>query len=466
MTDWTIILRSMTGRMFSTVTTVITVAVAVALMLVLLSMRDAGKRAFDRGSGNMHLLVSKDASPMVSVLNGIYYANTPRAPIPWAKYTEIASAFPLAFAIPTQIGDSFRGQPVLATSPELFTKFEPTPGEPWKFSRGGPLRAGDEGLYDLVVGAQAARATGLKIGDRISLTHGSSGSREAGSHVHTEFGFTVVGILEPTGSAHDRALFSRIEASWLLHAFDRRERESSSRGAPADDHEQHADDHGDDHAHDEHDHEHGHGDHDHDHDEPPLTLADLTDEDRKITGVYLRLLAREGSNTPANLPQVFDMLRRDTSITVAQPRQELDRLFLIVGNIDQILVGMAAVVMVSSGIAIMLALYNSMEQRRRQIAVLRVLGCSRGRVFGLVLTESAVLGLIGGGAGVVAAMAGAWVVSGLMKQRLGLVIEPALPLDTVILVCGVTVVLAALAGLVPSVMAYRTPVVKNLKPLG
>ena len=62
MTDWTIILRSMTARLFSTVTTIITVAVAVGLMLVLLMMRDSGRKAFERGSGNMHLLVSADAS--------------------------------------------------------------------------------------------------------------------------------------------------------------------------------------------------------------------------------------------------------------------------------------------------------------------------------------------------------------------------------------------------------------------
>ena len=85
MNDFTIIRRSMTGRMFSTVTTAVTVAVAVALLLTLLSMRKAGEQAFERGSGNMHLLVSGDASPMVAVLNGVFYANAPARPISWAK---------------------------------------------------------------------------------------------------------------------------------------------------------------------------------------------------------------------------------------------------------------------------------------------------------------------------------------------------------------------------------------------
>lgn len=438
MTDWTIILRSLTSRLFSTATTIVTVAVAVGLMLVLVMMRDSGRKAFERGSGNMHLLVSADASPLVSILNGIYYANPPRRPLTWVQYNEIAKKFPLEFAIPTQIGDSYEGLPVLATTPEFFSKFQPVAGAPWKFRAGN----GIQGQWDLVLGSKAAADTGLKLGSKVVLTHGSGGSREGGGgHVHNEFKYTVVGLLEPTGSAHDRAVFTHIEASWIMHAFDRIEREHAKEG-------------------EEHDHA------EHDHDAPPLTLADVTESDKKVTGIYLRLITREGSDTPANLPQVFDMLRRDPTITVAQPDQEIKRLFAIVGNVDQIIVAIAAVVMVSSGIAIMLALYNSMEQRRRQIAVLRVLGCSRPRIFGLILTESTVLGLAGAAAGFVVSLVGAQIVAGVMKQRLGLVIDAALPYYPTIAVVAAATALAALAGVIPAAMAYRTPVAKNLKPMG
>src|SRR5262245_2436190 len=89
MTDFTIITRSLTSRLFSTVTTAITVAVAVALMLVLLSMRDSGRRAFERGSGNMHLLVSRDVSPLEGVLNAIFYRRVPPRPIKWTEYNQL-----------------------------------------------------------------------------------------------------------------------------------------------------------------------------------------------------------------------------------------------------------------------------------------------------------------------------------------------------------------------------------------
>src|SRR5262245_43833020 len=135
MTDFTIILRSLHARLFSTLTTVVSVAVAVALMLVLLSMKDSGQQAFERGSGNMHLLVSADSSPLTSVLNGVFYANPPSRWIAWSRFQEIASdpritgdpanaSLAPGFAIPNQQGDSYRGSfPTLATTPDFFSKF-------------------------------------------------------------------------------------------------------------------------------------------------------------------------------------------------------------------------------------------------------------------------------------------------------------------------------------------------------
>ncbi|HRJ49001.1 MAG TPA: FtsX-like permease family protein, partial [Phycisphaerales bacterium] len=238
-------------------------------------------------------------------------------------------------------------------------------------------------------------------------------------------------------------------SSWLMHAYARLEREG--------------------HHHD-HDHEHADDeecDHDHHHDHGELICEeDLTDQDRLITGIYGRLITRANSDTPANLPQVFDQLRRDSTITVASPRQEIDRLFTIVGNIDRVFVAMAVVVMVSSGIAIMVALYNSMEQRRRQIAVLRVLGCSRPRVFGLVMTESATLGLAGAAVGVLLSLAGVRAAAETLKSQVGLAIEPALSPPVVLVVVAAAVILASLAGIIPAVMAYRTAVAKNLRPIG
>src|SRR5690606_10776485 len=150
------------------------------------------------------------------------------------------------------------------------------------------------------------------------------------------------------------------------------------------------------------------------------TAADLVDADRLITGIMLRLPTRAGSAMSAAMQQQFDRLRRDTSIVVAQPDDQVRKLFRIVGGVDRLFIAMAAVVMLSSAIGIMLALAGSMEQRRRQLAVLRVLGCSRPRIFGLIMTESAVIGLIGALAGVLLCLLGAAIVAWAVHRELGL----------------------------------------------
>ncbi|HYE62019.1 MAG TPA: ABC transporter permease [Phycisphaerales bacterium] len=447
MTDWTIILRSMRARLFSTATTVATVAVAVALMLVLLTMRDAARRAFDKGGGNMHLLLSRDASPLVSILNGLYYVNSPRAPIQFREYEQFATNPLVEWAIPMQLGDSYRARyPVVATAPEFFTKFKPEPDAEWSFESGYPFAVD----FEVVIGAEVARETGLKAGQWITLTHGfpaRDGGGAGAAHEHDQFKYTVVGVLNPTGQAYDRAVFTNLMSTWIIHAHDRIEKAHAGE--------------------DEHDHDHAHHDHDH---EVVTTAADVTDEDKKITNVFVRVKGREGSDSSAVLPMVFDRLRRGQlfpgGVTVAQPKQELDKVWSIVGNVDRIIIAIAAAVLLSSGIAIMLALYNSMEQRRRQIAVLRVLGASRGRVLGLVLTESAVIGLLGAAAGVVLAAVGALVAATIMKREVGLTIDPTLQPVALILVAIGTIVLACLAGLVPALAAYNTSVMRNLRPIG
>ncbi len=417
MTDWAIVRRSMGGRLFSTGVTVASVAVAVALMTLLLSMKASGRAAFERGTGNAQMLITREPGALASVLNSMFYADAPGNDIPWADYEALRDAYPFAWAVPTAFGDSYRGLPVMATTQAFFTDFQPAAGEPFELAAGRWFEA----PFEVVLGADAARRTGLRTGAVINLFHGAP--RQEGAHAHTEFDFTVVGVLRPTGSPHDRAVFTDLAGSWTMHAHDRRVTELGSGVV--------------------------------------TTPDDVTDADRKITGVYASL----GQRTAA-LTQILSALRRDPNWTVAQPADTVRGLFAIVSSVDQLLVAMAAAVFVSSGVSIMLALYNSMEQRRRQVAVLRVLGASRWRVFNLVLTESAAIGLMGGAVGVLLGVVGGLVVSGLLEARLGLVVRPRLPLDGYLAMVLATVGLSMLAGIAPAVLAYRTPVVRQLRPIG
>lgn len=420
MTDFSIIRRSLTGRLFSTVSTVLTVAVAVGLMLVLLSMRDAGRRALGRGSGNMHLLVSADSSPLTSVLNAVFYARAPARALPLARATALAENPMVQWALPVAQGDSYKGFPTLAVSREFFARFEPVAGEPFKLAA-GRMPGAD---FDVILGSDSAAGTGLKIGDKVVVTHGISSE---GGHAHDEHPYTVAGILQPTGTAHDRAVFVSLVSTWIMHADDFRRKNADAERA---------------------------------------TAENLREGEKLITGIYVRGKGRAGSDTPATLPVLFNQLRSDATLTVASPGQQIDQLFTIVGSIDKLFIAIAAVVLLSSAVTIMLVMHNTMEMRKRQIAVLRVLGASRGRVFTLVLTESALLGLLGAVLGVALAVGGVMLTAWAVRGQLGLVIQPSVEPVWVVVLMGGSVVLASLAGVLPAVRAYRTNVLGSLRAVG
>ena len=150
---------------------------------------------------------------------------------------------------------------------------------------------------------------------------------------------------------------------------------------------------------------------------------------------------------------------------MASPSNQVDRLFAIVGNIDRLFVAMGVVILISSGISILLALWNSMEQRRRQIAIMRVLGCPKSRIFNLVLTESAVIGLVGALGGILVCWVGMLIAAEQLRLQLGLIIEPQLELMTILVVVIATVILSSLAGIAPALKGYQTSVSRSLRPL-
>lgn len=417
LTDWNIVTRSMRSRWFSTLLTILTVAIASGLMTLLVSMRSAGEDAFRRGTGNVQMLISKEPGPLASVLNSMFYAQAPGNPILFDEYEQLVSEYPFAWSVPTQLGDSFAGSPVMGTTGAFFTSFKPAADQSWSLKAGAYFDAS----FEVVVGSVAASTHHLNIGDSITLDHGSS--KSPGSHDHDEFEFVVVGILNPTATAHDRALFTNLDSAWILHAHDRREAQL------------------------------GHG--------IETTIKDVIASDRKITGVYASLGDRK-----AALMQVLSALRSDPNWTIANPASTVGGLFKIVSNIDQVLLAMAIAVMFSSGISILVALYNSMDNRRRQIAVLRVLGASKMRVFNLVLTESAMIGVLGGFVGIGISLVAGQVVSGVLQSRVGIVVNPSLPMDGYLMIVLATIALSCIAGMIPAMIAYRTPVVRSLRPIG
>jgi len=432
MSLWKIALRSIQQRALASTLTGLSMALGVALVVAVLVLYGAISRSFVQGAEGFDMIVGAKGSRLQLVLNTVFHLSSPVENIPWSYYEEFQPGGKFGkqvqVAVPLCLGDNYHDFRVVGTTPKLF-EVEYAPARKYAFAAGRNFE--HEHYFEAVIGSVAAHSTGLRVGSEFAPSHGVEG--DAG-HKHDPF--QVVGVLAPTGTPNDRAVFVNMEGFYLLEGHAKAEEAGSKtaavKGAPAD---------GKD-----HDHEHAH-----EHREP------LPKSQREVTAVLVR-----STNALWN-PYLFKAINKGQYAQAVSPAVEVHYLFQgIVGNLETLLLVLAVLIVFVAGIGVMVSIYNSMSERRREIAVMRALGANRQTVLAIVLLESILLAAGGGLIGMVLGHAmlgvlGPWV-SANTGVSLGFFQFAG---DELVLIPGL-VVLATLAGLLPAVSAYRTDVAKAL----
>ncbi|MBN2474965.1 MAG: ABC transporter permease [Pirellulales bacterium] len=437
MSLWKIAWRSIQQRALASTLTAVSMGLGVALVVAVLVVHTVVDRSFRRGGEGYDLIVGHKGGRLELVLNTVYYLSQPIGNIPESYRNDLLEGrvdpeILVETAIPICMGHSYRGFRVVGTVPELFEKLRYRDGQQYRFAQGENFKA--ENHFEGVIGATVARETRLKVGDRFKARHGVG----EGAVDHAEE-FTVVGILEHTGTPNDRALFVNMEGFFAIHSH-------ASDGAGHDDeaHEQAvAGDRGEHHADDELAHDlHDHG--------PPSrsVTALLVCLDQSTPGITWRL-EREINDGPVAQAVV--------------PAGVIANLFEgIVGNVQLILLIMAVLIVVVAGLGVMVSIYNSMSDRRHEIAVMRALGASRLVVMLVILLESILLSLGGGLLGLLLGHGLIGALSPLILKHTGVAVG-MLHFQTVelLLIPGL-VILASAVGYLPALAAYRTDVARSL----
>ncbi|MBV8881808.1 MAG: ABC transporter permease, partial [Planctomycetaceae bacterium] len=322
MSLWKIVLTNIRQRRLSSTLTAASIALGVAIVVAVLALRAQVQEGFRQSAFGYELVVgAKRLGALQLVLNTVYHLESSPGNIPWSRYQDLAAHKAVAAAIPISVGDSYRGARVIGTTPEFFTAFNTTvAGATFRFDldRLGKAMAGQEaaGAFEAVVGSR----TGLKIGDTFRPAHGV----EAAGDVHAET-WTVVGVLDPTGTPNDRAIFINLDSFYEIK-----------------------------------DHRQGGG----------------------ISAVIVKTRS-EGSA----LALEYD-LNQLPDVMAASPAKVMAEFFSKFDWIPLLFLAVAGLVVVMAAVAIFIAIYNSMSERRRPIAILRALGARRGSVLAIVLIEA------------------------------------------------------------------------------
>ena len=399
------------------------------IIALILTLAQAEER-MERDTAGVDLVIGAKGSPLQLILSSVFQMDIPTGNVPVAEAAPIISAPQVKLAIPLALGDSFKTFRIVGTEPVYADLYGATLLEGRLWAK--PLEA--------VVGAEVARLTGLRIGQRFAGSHGLT----EGGETHAGHPYIVVGLLKSTGTVADRLILTSVESIWVVHDHEQEQRGKEPAGAlgrSAVNASKNAESAGHEHA------------DPNSHDRQPDNQHDA---DKEITAY---LIQYSNPLAAASFPR---MVNASTSMQAAAPAIEISRLFALLGIGVSTLKIFAAIMMVCSALGIFIGLMNTLNERREDLALLRMLGATPATVFFTVALQGFALGLLGVILGLLLGHLGAeWMGFAIQKtHRIYLTGWVFVKEEAAIVIAAL--VLAIFAALVPAWRAYRNAVSETL----
>ncbi|HTQ37497.1 MAG TPA: FtsX-like permease family protein [Pirellulales bacterium] len=433
---WKIAWRSIQQRALASVLTGLSMALGVSLVVAVLIIGQVVEKSFASGNSlGYNVIIGAKGGRLDLLLNTVYYLNRPIENIPWDYYKEFLPAAQRSdhkdgkyaddvdVAIPVCLGDVVgeNGQyRVVGTTPEMFTKLLHS-----TFSAGENFK--QEQFRTAVIGAEVAKHLNLKVGDSFQPQHGVGGEK----HI----AFKIVGVLDRTSTPVDRAAFVNMEGFFLIP----------------------------DHAKGHVEEEHKPGEKEENPEDEVLDKP-LPEDQREVTDVLIRTASIGGAPPELVAPDLVKHVNKEFIAQAIEPIKEITVLTnTFVRPTQMILLVLTVLIVIVAGIAILVSIYNSMSERRHEIAVMRALGAHRGKIMMIVLTESIMLALGGGAVGWLAGHLLVGAAAPTITDYTGVAVNflQFVPGSELILIPGL-IVLASLVGYLPALSAYRTDVARAL----
>jgi putative ABC transport system permease protein len=407
--------RSLGQHALSTAITVASVGLACGLVLAVFAIQEQSLRAFTAGPLGFDAVLGARGSQLQLVLNAVFHLETSPGNIPWKLYRELAENPQVRRAIPYAVGDNYRGFRIVGTLPSLFDEPRVGSAGALRLRAGGKLF--DAGRREAVIGSTVAQATGLALGDGLTPYHGLVFDES----MHHDERYTVVGILEPSNTASDRVIWIPIEGVFRMEGHVLRGSGTTYE---------------------------------------PSEGVEIPDEHKEVSAVMLEL---RGPQAGFFLDQKIN--KQGKVATLAWPiARVMAELFDKLGWAVRVLTLVAYLVVAVAAGSIMASITNTMNERRRDFAILRALGARRRTVLAAIVLEAAAIGAFGSALAFAVYGAIFAIARALVKSQTGVVLDPW-SAHLVFLIAPLAVVLlCAVVGLVPAWGAYRSDVATHLTP--
>ncbi len=401
-------LRSLWSRRVAVGLTMTGVALSVAMILGVERIRVETRENFTQTVSGTDLIVGARTSPVQLLLYSVFRIGDATTNLSFSSFEKISRHPTIAWAVPISLGDSHRSFRVVGTTPAYFEHLRHGRGEPLEFNAGHALEA----RFDVVIGAEVARALDYSLGTPVVIAHGT---RDDGLSGHDTLPFTVVGILEPTGTPVDRSLHILLEAVEAIHVG----WESGVRVPSAELDLDHAD------------------------------HAELHPE--SISAFFLGLKRRSDALTLQRAINGFP----EEALSAILPGVALNSLWDLFGGVEVGLLSVAAMTVVTGLIGMVVGLTATLNERRREMAILRSVGARPADIFGLYVLESGVIGAVGAISGYLLLSLALLLANPVLAAEVGIRFSVALPAARELALMGAVFTLALLTGCLPAWQAYR-----------
>lgn len=403
-------LKSLRNRQFTTILTVLSIALSTALLLSVERTRRTAEESFTQAISQTDLLVGGRTGPINLILYSVFNMGSASNNISWQSYQDIQKNPAVEWTIPYSLGDGHQGFRVVATDENFYQHYRFRGDRKVELSEGIPAL----GIWDVVIGSQVAEKLAYKLGQKVVIAHGVT--RGLGIQMHEDKPFVITGIMKPTGTALDQSLYISLYGMEAIHM------DWQSGSAPTK--------------------------------EKMIPAAQITKDQLhigQITSFFLRTKSRIET---LRLQREINTYREEPLLAII-PGVTLGELWRSLGYVEQALKMISWMVVSVGLVAMLIALLTGLNERRREMAILRSIGAGPGRIAALMVFESTSLTFLGILAGVLIELSAFSVLGDWLESQFGLYIVGAPLVATDLIYLAVTFSLGILIGLIPAIRASQ-----------
>ena len=400
--------RSLMNRWPTALLTVLAVAASVALLLGVERFRTGARESFADTISGTDLIVGARAGDVQLLLYAVFRIGNATANMTWESYEDLAARPEVAWIVPISLGDSHKGFRVLGTDNGYFEHYRFRRDHALTFAAGGPF----QDLFDTVVGADVAERLGYRLGDPIVISHGIG---DVSFVDHADKPFRISGILAKTGTPVDRTVHISLEGLEAVHVDWQGGARMPGPGISAD------------------------------------QARTMELRPKAVTAAMIGLRSRLDSFKLQRFVNEYP----EEALAAVLPGVALQQLWGLVGVAETALGAVAAMVVVTALLGMATMVLATLNERRREMAILRSVGATPAHIMGLLLAEAALLVAAGAVLGMIVTYASLAVLQPLLDKRYGLFLELAPPGGSDLLSLALVLLGGVAAGLLPAWRAYR-----------